>query len=150
MIDEYIIIYKVVTWLLTHSDWPDLPQNSVMTMQSVQNDISHYLSSTRSSTLLQSSFLPLLLTLLSIFVQLANFSELHSRLGLDRPVERGERGGGSFPGLHDVWGARQCGRHRSKILKKVFQTAFFLTSNMHKIHFRPGTPLGSLWCSPDL
>jgi len=37
----------------------------------------------------------------------------------DRLVDRGWRGE-SFPGPHDVWGAR----HRSKILKMVFQMAY--------------------------
>ena len=48
-----------------------------------------------------------------------------------RPVERGGKGE-SFPGptTYGDWGLRHC----SKILKSV-PDAFFLTSNIHKIHF---------------
>ena len=61
---------------------------------------------------------------------------------------RREEGRGSFPGPRDVWGARQC----LKILEKGVPDDVFLTSNMHKIHFRPGLrpapdPTGSLLCS---
>ena len=42
--------------------------------------------------------------------------------------------------------------HRSKILKKGVPYRFFLTSNMHKIHFWLGQSLGPRWeslrCSP--
>jgi len=53
---------------------------------------------------------------------------LFGRLWTD-PSRWGQRG--SLPGQRDVWGPR----HRSKILNRLFQMAFFLASNMHKISF---------------
>jgi len=56
-----------------------------------------------------------------------------------RPVERG-RERGSFPGPRDVWGP--CRLPSLKNTEKSVPDGFFLTSNMHKIHFparlRPG------------
>ena len=59
---------------------------------------------------------------------------------LGRPVERGEWGE-SFPGPRDVWGAPPS----LKNTENGVPDGFFLTSNMHKIHFRPGLCPGPRW-----
>jgi len=57
-----------------------------------------------------------------------------------RPVE-----GGSFPGSRDVLGAPPS----LKNTENDVPDGFFLTSNMHKIHFRPRTPLEKLTTLPQ-
>jgi len=51
-----------------------------------------------------------------------------------RPVKRGGGGGESFPRPRDIWGALPS----FKNIEKDVPDGFFLSSNMHKIHFRPG------------
>ena len=63
--------------------------------------------------------------------------------GGGKPVERGEGRGEVFPGP-----ATFGGRHRSKTLKNGVPDGFFLTWNVHKIHFRP--PLGELTTLPKV
>jgi len=53
---------------------------------------------------------------------------------------RGGKGGGSFPGPRDVWGAPPS----LKNTEKGVPDGFFLTWNMHKIHFRPAGELTTL------
>jgi len=67
----------------------------------------------------------------------------HHTIHFTRPVDRGERG--KFSRAPQHLGAR----HHSRILKRVFQSpdGFFLTSNMHKIHFLPGLRPGPGWGS---
>ena len=64
-----------------------------------------------------------------------------------RSFKRGERRE-SFPGPRDVWGAPSS----LKNTEKAVPDGFFLTSNMHKIHFRPGLCPEPRWeslqCSP--
>ena len=49
---------------------------------------------------------------------------------------RGKERGKSFPGPSDVWAAPPSLRDT----ENGFPDGFFLTSNMHKIYFRPGRP----------
>ena len=62
----------------------------------------------------------------------------------------GGKGGRSFPGPHNVWGAPPS----LKNTEKGVPDGFFLTWNVQKIHFRPGalprTPLGELTSVPQI
>ena len=67
-----------------------------------------------------------------------------------RPVERGERGE-SFPGPRDILGAPPSLKNTEKGVPVYRLLWFFLTTNMHKIHFGRGSaadPLEELTTLP--
>ena len=57
--------------------------------------------------------------------------------------EGGGKGRESFPGPRDVWGALPS----LKNTENGVPGGFFMTKNMHKIHFRPGLRPGPRWGS---
>jgi len=75
-----------------------------------------------------------------------SFNDCFVKVGrsqLPRPVGRREREGESFPGSLDVWGPR----HRSKILKRVFQMAILSDLKHAQNPCSSGAPTRTPWRS---